>query len=84
MATTHKSSEGSEFEFHFVRETPSPSPPPPPKPPSTIPSVEDEPTDDEEKQEGEDVCYMFFIVFLQWCLCPVFTGYLILGVAVLV
>ena len=53
LATTQKSEE-SDFEFHFVRETPSPSPPPPPKPPSTIPSVEDEPTDDEEKQEGED------------------------------
>jgi hypothetical protein len=45
LATTQKSEE-SDFEFHFVRETPSPSPPPPPKPPSTIPSVEDEPTDE--------------------------------------
>ncbi|XP_071149810.1 uncharacterized protein KIAA2012 homolog isoform X40 [Mytilus edulis] len=53
IAETAKSSE-SDFEFHFVRETPSPSPPPPPKAPSTIPSVDDEPTDDEEKQEGED------------------------------
>ncbi|XP_052080461.1 uncharacterized protein KIAA2012 homolog isoform X15 [Mytilus californianus] len=53
IAETAKSSE-SDFEFHFVRETPSPSPPPPPKPPSTIPSVDDEPTDDDEKQEGED------------------------------
>ncbi|XP_063412885.1 uncharacterized protein KIAA2012 homolog isoform X5 [Mytilus trossulus] len=53
IAETAKSSE-SDFEFHFVRETPSPSPPPPPKAPSTIPSVDDEPTDDDEKQDGED------------------------------